>query len=532
VAKASDKEIGITVEKNTPSPLFRDIGVDFFFREAQVAGMNCFPSRTGEPFRGPKTLALRMTQVLWPGSSGTTTRCSRSPDDDRRGEASRMRRFFGRTAQDAAMLADRAGTLAHPLEAPEDLDPLLDRIGDAACVLLGEASHGTSEYYAWRARISERLIQEKDFSFIAVEGDWPDCYEVNRYVKGYRGSGESAREALCAFERWPTWMWANEEISSLVEWLRRRNDGLPEEKKVSFYGLDVYSLWDSLEEVIEYLERVDPDALPAARRAYRCFEPYGQDAQEYARATAFVPTSCEDEVVGMLSELSRRIPEYRDDPEARFDAEQNALVARDAEAYYRAMVRGGASSWNVRDRHMAETLERLMRHHGPGAKAIVWEHNTHISDARFTDMADFGMVNVGQLVRERRGDEDVVLVGFGSHRGGVIAATEWGAPMQHMQVPPAREGSWEDILYRAGEEDKLLVFTSPEEEDGFFEPREHRAIGVIYDPAHERYGNYVPTVLPRRYDAFLYLDETRALHPLHVRPREDGEPPETFPSGE
>jgi erythromycin esterase len=203
---------------------------------------------------------------------------------------------------------------------------------------------------------------------------------------------------------------------------------------------------------------------------------------------------------------------------------------KNSEAYYRAMVHGGASSWNVRDRHMAETLERLMRHHGPEAKAIVWEHNTHIGDARYTDMADFGMVNVGQLVRERWGEEDVLLVGFGAHRGGVIAAAEWGAPMQHMHVPPARERSWEDVFHRAGGEDKLLVFTNLEENE-LFEPREHRAIGVVYDPARERSGNYVPTVLSRRYDAFLYLDETRALQPLHMRPREDGEPPETYPSG-
>jgi erythromycin esterase-like protein len=195
------------------------------------------------------------------------------------------------------------------------------------------------------------------------------------------------------------------------------------------------------------------------------------------------------------------------------------------------MVRGGASSWNVRDRHMAETLERLLCHHGSGSRAIVWEHNTHIGDARFTDMADHGMVNVGQLVRERRGEEDVVLVGFGSHRGSVIAGSEWGAPMERMRVPPAREGSWEDVLHRAGEEDRLLIFPDLEG-DGIVEPRDHRAIGVVYDPAYERYGNYVPTVLSSRYDAFLYIDETQALHPLHIRPREDGEPPETFPSGE
>jgi erythromycin esterase len=204
----------------------------------------------------------------------------------------------------------------------------------------------------------------------------------------------------------------------------------------------------------------------------------------------------------------------------------------DAKAYYRAMVRGGADSWNVRDRHMAETLERLMHFHGPDSRAIVWEHNTHIGDARFTDMANAGMVNVGQLVREQLGIEEAVLVGFGSHRGSVIAAPRWGAPMEAMQVPPAREDSWEDALHSASEDDKLLVFDSADEEDGLYRPRGHRAIGVVYDPGYERYGNYVPTVLPRRYDAFLYIDETRALHPLHMQPREGGEPPETFPFGE
>ena len=434
--------------------------------------------------------------------------------------------------QGAIELKNMVRGRAHPLREVEGLDPLLERIGDAQCVLLGEASHGTSEYYTWRSRISQRLIREKGFSFIAVEGDWPDCYEVNRYVKRYPDSGKGAREVLKTFDRWPTWMWANEEMVELTEWLRQHNDGLPEEEKVGVYGLDVYSLWESMEAVIRYLERIDAEAVEAARRAYRCFEPYGEDVREYARATAFVPTSCEDEVVEMLSELRNRLPEYRDDPESRFSAEQNALVVRGAERYYRAMVRGGSSSWNVRDRHMVETLERLMRHHGPDAKAIVWEHNTHIGDARATDMAEAGMVNVGQLVREQRGAEDVVLVGFGSYRGSVIAGAEWGAPMERMPVPPAREGSWEDILHRAGKEDKLLVFSEAEDEDRLLERRAHRAIGVVYAPAYERHGNYVPTVLPRRYDAFLYVDETQALHPLHMRTRKNGEPPETFPSGE
>jgi erythromycin esterase len=429
-------------------------------------------------------------------------------------------------------LAGRLYQRLHPLRDAVDLDPLLERIGDARCVLLGEASHGTSEYYTWRARISEHLIREKDFSFIAVEGDWPDCYEVNRYVRGLRDSAHSAREALGVFRRWPTWMWANEEVAELVEGLRRYNDRLPESERIGYYGLDVYSLWESLESVMEYLRREHPNALEAAQRAYSCFEPYGGSAREYARATAFVPTSCEDEVVGMLSELLRGAAEHSEDgSEAHFAAEQNALVARNAERYYRAMVRGGASSWNVRDRHMAETLGRLLDRHGPNAKAIVWEHNTHVGDARYTGMADRGLLNVGQLVRESWGEKEVVLVGFGSHRGTVVAARQWGAPMERMRVPPAREGSWEDVLHRAGGEDGLLVFFGSEIEE-LLEQRDHRAIGVVYDPGSERHSNYVPTLLSRRYDAFLYLEETRALRPLHPPWSGEAEEPETFPSGE
>src|SRR5439155_19768805 len=232
------------------------------------------------------------------------------------------------------------------------LDPVMERIGEARCVLLGEASHGTSEYYTWRTRISQRLIQEKGFSFIAVEGDWPDCYRVNQYVKGEPDSGASAREVLHAFDRWPTWMWANEEVVALAEWLRAHNDSLPDEKKIGFYGLDVYSLWESLYTIMAYLQRVDPAALPAAWKAFRCFEPYGEDVQEYARATRFVPNHFEDEVVALLRALRKKAPGFPDDGrEAPFAAEQNALVLKNAEAYYRAMIGGGPESWNIRDRH-------------------------------------------------------------------------------------------------------------------------------------------------------------------------------------
>jgi erythromycin esterase-like protein len=441
---------------------------------------------------------------------------------------------FRRPRVDVDALAEGVRRVARPLATSDDLDPLIERIGDASYVLLGEASHGTAEFYTWRTEISRRLVLEKGFTFIAVEGDWPDCYRVNRYVRGFPESGESAEAVLHAFERWPTWMWGNREVVDLVSWLRRHNDREHPERRVGFYGLDVYSLWDSMRAVVDYLERVDPELAHGARRAYSCFDPYYDDAQDYARATALVPTSCEAEAVAVLRELRGRAPEYREDGrEAYFNAEQNALVARNAELYYRTMVRGGPSSWNVRDTHMVETLERLMKHHEPHAKAIVWEHNTHVGDARYTDMARHGMVNVGQLVRDRHDDEGVMIVGFGTHRGTVIAADEWGEPMERMRVPPAREGSWEDACHRADSEDKLFLFNDDPDGGvpGLEAPLDHRAIGVVYAPGNERWGNYVPTVVPRRYDTFLYIDESHGVDPLHMPVRVDGEVPETFPSG-
>ncbi len=431
-------------------------------------------------------------------------------------------------SNDAATLADEVRRQATPLREPGDLDPLLDRIGSARVVMLGEASHGTSEYYTWRARITQRLVREKGFSFVAVEGDWPDAYRVNRYVKGHDDVGASAREVLHAFRRWPTWMWANWEAVALAAWLRKHNDAHAGRRGVGFYGLDVYSLWESLAAIMRYLEENDPDALEAARRAYACFEPYGEDAQAYARSTAFVQASCEDEVVELLGDVRRHAEVAGDDDEAHFDAEQNARAAVGAERYYRTMVRGGSQSWNVRDHHMIETLDDLLEHHGQDAKAIVWEHNTHVGDARATDMAAAGMVNTGQLARERYGDDAVVLVGFGSNRGSVIAGRSWGAPMERMEVPIAQAGSWEDVVHEAGIGDALLLTDrlSPAAR----QRRGHRAIGVVYDPTLERYGNYVPTDLPARYDAFVHVDVTRALHPLHVEPEEAG-PPATYPWG-
>ncbi|TYL40728.1 protein-L-isoaspartate O-methyltransferase [Natronococcus pandeyae] len=423
---------------------------------------------------------------------------------------------------------------ATPLE--EGFDDLAADVSDAEVVLLGEASHGTSEYYRLRARLSAELLANHDFSFVAVEGDWTDCFEVTRYVTG-RSGAESARDVLETFERWPTWMWANWEVLEFLEWLREHNEDRPIDERAGFYGLDVYSLYESMAEVIDYLEDLDPDLAARARDAYHCFEPYGEDAREYAQSIRLVPEDCEEEVLEVLRTLREDVAatEYDgDDPLESFAADQNALVAKNAESYYRAMARGNETSWNVRDRHMSETLERLLEFHdGPG---IVWAHNTHVGDARATDMIDRGKLNLGQLAREEvcEDDTDVAVVGFGSHRGSVVAGDEWGAPMARMPVPEAKAGSHEDVFHRAGLEDAVLRFdrgygiADDASVDPVAERRGHRAIGVVYDPAYEG-GNYVPTVLPDRYDAFVHVDETEALHPLGI---EGGEtPPETYPWG-
>jgi erythromycin esterase-like protein len=450
------------------------------------------------------------------------------------------------------------------LENPKNIDFLLDRIGESEYVLLGEASHSTSEFYKWRSEISKRLIKEKGFSFIAVEGDWPDCYKVNRYVKGISQTYKTARELLHSFNRWPTWMWANIEMSELVEWLKNHNKSIEdnEDQKVGFYGLDLYSLWESMEEIIQYLKRVDPLLLKDAIKAYNCFEPYNKEVEAYARATAFVPKNCEKEVIEMLVALRNRqsiLGKYNHhNKEEYFNAEQNAIIVKDAENYYRTMIRGDVNSWNLRDTHMMDTLERLVAFHSNNGgsskkrpKSIVWAHNTHIGDARFTDMAPSGMINIGQLVREKKGIQNTVLIGFSTYEGTVIAAREWGARMEIMNVPKATEDSWDHFLHNLAEEEdnekrnKTIIF---EREsyinnllqkvkdnaiyDENYETRGQRAIGVVYNPQYERYGNYVPTILSLRYDALLFIDVSNALYPLHVKQVEDKDLPDTFPRGE
>jgi erythromycin esterase len=426
----------------------------------------------------------------------------------------------------------------HPLQTPADLDPLLAAIGDARVVLLGEASHGTHEYYTWRTAISKRLIQEKGFQFIAVEGDWPACFSVNAALKQSEPLAPGgAATLLRAFNRWPTWMWSNWEIVSLVEWLHRHNQSRPEAAKVGFYGLDVYSLWESLQEILRYVEKQGDGAVATARRAFQCFEPFNDDPQEYARAVAFVSQDCENEVTRLLADLRRQMATHQPADglptrETDFAAEQNGLVAVNAERYYRAMIQGGAASWNVRDHHMMETLHRLLALHGSGSKAIVWEHNTHIGDARYTDMRRDGEVNVGQLAREQLGRSNVFAVGFGSYQGSVIAGRHWDAPHQVMTVPEARRDSWEARLHNELHgHNGLLLSSELRDEPGLAQPIGHRAIGVVYRPEYEQYGNYVPSIIPDRYDAFLHLDLTQALHPLPTQANQHT-PPDLYPWGE
>jgi erythromycin esterase-like protein len=432
-----------------------------------------------------------------------------------------------------ATLADWVHRNAVPLRgAPEEFDPLLERIGNARIVMLGEASHGTAEFYAARAQLTRRLITERGFTMVAIEGDWPDAARVNRFVTGTAAEGEAknSMEALSGFRRFPTWMWRNTVVLDFVDWLRSHNVLHPE-RMVHFYGLDVYSLHASIAEVLRYLEKVDPPAAALARRRYECFEPF-QDTQTYALSTHYLAENCEDEVVATLLDLQRRRGDYakRSSPEALLDAELNALAALNAERYYRQMVYGGAVTWNLRDHHMVDVLNRLLQHMGPRSKVVLWEHNSHIGDFRATYEGKSGHVNVGQLLREQFGD-NVCAVGFGTHHGTVTAASEWDGPHTFKPVPPARAHSYEAIFHEAELGRFYLDLGANQLDRGgewLFATREERAIGVIYHPDRERWGNYVPSQLARRYDAYMFYDETFAVEPLDVC-----EPPglESYPEG-
>jgi len=449
----------------------------------------------------------------------------------------------GRSTQEPVDRADvevvRAA--AYPLAGSErDYDPLMGRIGDAHFTLLGEASHGTDEFYRARAEITKRLITEKGFTAVAVEADWPDAYRVNRYVRGEIDDLD-ALEALADFRRFPTWMWRNAAMVEFIEWLRAHNDALPPNaNKVGFYGLDLYSLNASMKAVVHYLEKVDPAAADRARERYSCFDQFG-DPQNYGlMARLNVSKTCKDEAVSQLVELRRRSANYlqRGSPSARDDlfyAEQNARLVKNAEEYYRSMFFAELSSWNLRDKHMAETLDALAEHlsrEGDRAKIVVWEHNSHVGDARATEVGQRGELNVGQIARERYG-RDAVLVGFTTYCGTVSAASDWGAPVERKQVRPALADSYE-ALFHATQRGKFLLIWSESDTvvEHLRDARLERAIGVIYRPETERRSHYFQAQLPNQFDAVLHFDETQAVKPLELTAQwEAGEVPETFPSG-
>ena len=430
---------------------------------------------------------------------------------------------------------------AIPLEGdPAQYDALLDGIGDAQVVLLGEATHGTHEFYRERAFITRRLIAEKGFSAVAVEADWPDAYRINRFVRGV-SADEDAVQALGDFGRFPTWMWRNADVLDFVGWLRTHNDRLPVEKRAGFYGLDLYSLRSSMEAVLGYLDKVDPDAARRARRRYGCFDQFGEEMQEYGYAANLgLHPSCEREVLTQLLELHRQRAEYasRDGRVAAdeyFFAEQNARLVKNAEEYYRTMFRGRADSWNLRDRHMVDTLTELMRYLDrvrSGVRIVVWAHNSHLGDARATEMSERGELNVGQLVREHYGAR-AVLVGFTTHTGTVTAASEWDGPAHRKQVRPALAGSYERLFHEVNVPRFLLPLrTDFELSAALATPRLERAIGVLYVPETERASHYFHARLSTQFDFVLHFDETRALEPLERSALwEAGEVAETFPSG-
>jgi erythromycin esterase-like protein/predicted phosphoribosyltransferase len=420
-----------------------------------------------------------------------------------------------------------------------DYDPLMDLIGDARFVLLGEASHGTHEFYRERARISQRLIEEKGFTAIAVEADWPDAYRVNRYVRAISDDVDAA-EALADFRRFPRWMWRNTEVVGFIEWLRAHNDAVSANtEKAGFYGLDLYSLHASMKAVLQYLKRVDPDAAKRAKARYACFDHFGPDPQVYGFIAATdLDKSCREEVIRQLVDLRQHAAEYAQHnghiPEDElFHAEQNARLVKNAEEYYRSMFFGEVSSWNLRDSHMVETLDALVSHlgrqRGP-AKIVVWAHNSHLGDARATEMGQRGELNVGQLVRGKYGRE-AVLVGFTTDHGTVTAASDWDGVAERKRVRPALTGSWEALFHSALPARFLLTWRGDRGlSKALRDPRLERAIGVIYRPETERGSHYFHARLADQFDAVLHFDDARAVEPLEYTAEwEAGELPETFP---
>ncbi|WP_310993923.1 erythromycin esterase family protein [Aequorivita marina] len=413
-------------------------------------------------------------------------------------------------------LAQNFTDKAKPLEDASSLDPVITAAGSKKLVLLGEASHGTHEYYKWRDIISRRLITEHDFNFIAVEGDFASLYKLNQYVKNMEGAGNSAREVLSKLNRWPIWMWANEEVVALAEWLRNYNDLLPQHKKIGFYGMDVYDEWHSKEMVMDVLKKTDLKSYYYAKQQYNCFTPHKGKSWDYAHAVKDGKPDCAaatERVVEYIRSNREVLNELSDD--AYFYLLQNAIVVQNAEEFFRESVASkDVASWNSRVFHMRETVGDLLRLYGENSKGIVWAHNTHIGDASFTSMRNTGEKNIGQLKRESLGKENVFLIGFSSYKGKVIAGSSWGAKMEKMKVPGAISKSIETQLKKTGMDSLFLLFDAEDRKPENLEAIGHRAIGVVYNPQFDR-RQFVPTIVPMRYDALLFFKETTALRPLH-----------------
>lgn len=417
---------------------------------------------------------------------------------------------------------------------------VLSLVGDAQFVLIGEASHGTHEFYKHRIEITKRLIAEKDFSAVAAEADFPDAYRVNRYARG-AGNDKKAENALEDFKRYPLWMWRNRDVLDFVGWLRNHNDKLNVSNRVGFYGIDLYSLHSSMEAVLNYLDKTDKDAAKRARYRYSCFEAFGEDAQHYGYAASFdLSKSCEDETVRQLIDLQRRAADYmnRDGFVARdefFYAEQNARLVKNAEEYYREMFRGRVSSWNLRDRHMTETLIALAAHletQGQPPKIVVWAHNSHLGDARATDMSRRGEWNVGQLVRKKFGEDKCVNLGFTTFAGTVAATSNWDEQAQIKRVREGTKGSYEKLFHETGVANFFLNLRDEEIKNVLNEPLLERAIGVIYRPEIERVSHYFYARLPDQFDGVIHFDRTRAVEPLDkIARRSQEDAPETYPEG-
>ncbi|MCX6111467.1 MAG: erythromycin esterase family protein [Proteobacteria bacterium] len=432
------------------------------------------------------------------------------------------------------------------LETGDDYGDLLALVGNATVVLLGEATHGSHEFYRERAQITKLLIRNKGFKAVAIEGDWPDAYQVNRFVRGQSNDHE-AIDALRGFTRFPSWMWANADVLDFVGWLKAHNEsqGL-ESAPVGFFGLDLYSLYRSAQEVIDYLERTDVEAAEKARERYGCLDRFGSDSQQYAYATALgIAPSCEEAVIAQLVDLQKHQERYRTHAngklaaDAYFNAEQNSRLVQSAEHYYRTMLRAEISSWNLRDEHMVETIEHIRQHlagDGHEPKIVVWAHNSHIGDARATDMSRRGEFNIGELTRKKYGSgaHGTVSIGFTTYHGTVTAASKWDGEAEHKTVRPALNGSYEELFHGTGLSRFFLdLRRSWEAARVLREPMLERAIGVLYLPQTERRSHYFHASLAKQFDAVIHIDRTRAVEPIeHISRWVTGtEAPETYPSG-